>query len=152
MCRKEGQPLIMCVSVVKIVQPYMILKVSQYAYTENRYNKAHASWTSTHETGATPDDEVVTYVYGLGILKDDANIGVTLAGAKFRLHSDVACTKPVYVIPTDIDGVYMVDSDVCDYLRQRCQRENRSVKALVFSKTLYFMRPYCLLPAALHTF
>lgn len=79
--------------------------------TENRNNKAHASWTSTHETDSTPDDEVVTYVYGLGILKDDTNTGVNLAGAKFRLYSDAACTKPVYVIPTDIDGVYMVDSE-----------------------------------------
>ena len=30
--------------------------------------------------------------------------------AKFRIYKDEACTQPVYVIPTDIDGVYMVDS------------------------------------------
>lgn len=76
----------------------------------NRFNKAYASWTSEHDSGSTPPDEVVTNVYGLGLLKDDKNTGENLAGAKFRIYSDEACTKPVYVIPTDIDGVYMIDS------------------------------------------
>ena len=76
----------------------------------NRFNKASASWTSEHETGSTPPDEVVTHVYGIGLLKDDAATGLNLAGAKFRIYKDQACTEPVYVIPTDIDGVYIVDS------------------------------------------
>ena len=76
----------------------------------NRFNKAYASWTSEHETGSTPPDEVVTLVYGIGLLKDDIATGVNLAGAKFRIYSDKDCTVPVYVIPTDIDGVYVVDS------------------------------------------
>lgn len=76
----------------------------------NRYNKAYASWTSAYETGSTTPEEVVTNVYGLGLLKDDIATGVNLAGAKFRIYRDAACTEPVYVIPTDIDGVYIVDS------------------------------------------
>ncbi len=76
----------------------------------NRYNKAHASWTSEHETGSTKPEEVVTYVYGIGILKDDIATRENLAGAKFRLYKDAACTEPVFVIPTNIDGVYIVDS------------------------------------------
>ena len=76
----------------------------------NRFNKAHASWTSEHETITTPPDEVVTYVYGIGLLKDDINTRENLAGAKFRVYKDEACTEPVYVIPTDIKGVYIVDS------------------------------------------
>ena len=76
----------------------------------NRFNKAHASWTSEHETLTTPPDEVVTYVYGIGLLKDDINTRENLAGAKFRVFKDEACTEPVYVIPTDIKGVYIVDS------------------------------------------
>ena len=76
----------------------------------NRFNKAHASWTSEHETLTTPPDEVVTYVYGIGLLKDDINTRENLAGAKFRLFKDKACTEPVYVIPTDVKGVYIVDS------------------------------------------
>ena len=75
----------------------------------NRFNKANATWTSEHETGSTPPDEVTTYVYGIGLLKDDATTRVNLAGAKFRIYSDAACTVPVYVIPTDVKGVYIVD-------------------------------------------
>ena len=76
----------------------------------NRFNKAYASWTSEHETGSNPPDEVTTYVYGIGLLKDDASTGVNLAGAKFRIYSDKDCTQPVWVIPTDTKGVYIVDS------------------------------------------
>ena len=76
----------------------------------NRFNKANASWTSEHETGSTPPDEVVTKVYGLGLLKDDSATGQNLADAKFRIYKDAACTQPVWVVPTNIDGVYMVDS------------------------------------------
>ena len=76
----------------------------------NRFNKAYASWTSEYETGSNPPDEVVTYVYGIGLLKDDSATKVNLAGAKFRLYSDKDCTVPVYVIPTDVDGVYIIDS------------------------------------------
>ena len=76
----------------------------------NRFNKAYASWTSEHETGSNTPDEVTTYVYGIGLLKDDTNTGINLAGAKFRIYSDAQCTKPVYVIPTDVDGVYIIDS------------------------------------------
>ena len=76
----------------------------------NRYNKAHASWTSEHETESTKPEEVVTYVYGIGLLKDDIATRENLAGAKFEIYKDEACTEPVFVIPTDIDGVYIVDS------------------------------------------
>lgn len=76
----------------------------------NRFNKASASWTSEHETGSTPPDEVVTNVYGIGLLKDDSATGQNLAGAKFRIYYDKECTKPFYVIPTNIDGVYIADS------------------------------------------
>ena len=76
----------------------------------NRFNKAYAAWTSEHETGSTTPDEVVTYVYGIGLLKDDIATGVNLAGAKFRIYRDQACTDEVYVIPTDVHGIYIVDS------------------------------------------
>ena len=84
----------------------------------NRFNKAHASWTSEKETISAPPDEVVTRVYGLGILKDDRNTGENLAGAKFEIYRDYTTnadgeavySNPVYVIPTGIDGVYAVDT------------------------------------------
>ena len=76
----------------------------------NRFNKASASWTSENETNTTPPDEVVSYIYGIGLLKDDGATGQNLAGAKFRLYKDADCQVPVYVIPTDVEGVYIVDS------------------------------------------
>ena len=76
----------------------------------NLFNRAYASWTSEHETGYTETSRVETKVYGIGLLKDDGATGINLAGAEFRIYSDSACTKPVYVIPTDIDGIYIVDS------------------------------------------
>jgi LPXTG-motif cell wall-anchored protein len=76
----------------------------------NLYNEAYASWTTEHESGSTNTDRTETQVYGLGLLKDDLATGHNLANAEFRIYSDEACTKPVYVIPTDIEGVYIVDS------------------------------------------
>ena len=76
----------------------------------NRYNKAYASWTSEYETGSTTPEEVVTRVYGIGLLKDDIATGENLAGAKFRIYRDADCTEEVFVIPTKIAGVYIVDS------------------------------------------
>ena len=76
----------------------------------NLYNEAHASWTTEFESGSTSTDRTETAVYGLGILKDDMATGKNLAGAEFRIYSDEDCTQPVYIIPTDIVGVYIADS------------------------------------------
>ena len=76
----------------------------------NLYNEAAASWISEHETGTTAWDRVITSVFGIGVLKDDGSTGVNLAGAQFRIFTDEACENPVFVIPTDIKGVYIVDS------------------------------------------
>ena len=40
----------------------------------------------------------------------ESSTGINLFGAKFRIYSDKECTKPIYVIPTDVAGVYIVDS------------------------------------------
>lgn len=76
----------------------------------NLYNEASTSWTTEYDSSSTTTDRTETYVYGLGILKDDSATGKNLANAEFRIYSDEACTKPVYIIPTDIKGIYIVDS------------------------------------------
>lgn len=84
----------------------------------NRFNKAHGSWTSENETGNTPEDQVVTSVYGIGLLKDDSQTGKNLAGATFAVYGsyseddegNAVYDDPIYVIPTGIDGVYAIDS------------------------------------------
>ena len=96
----------------------------------NRFNKASASWTSENETGNTPPEEVVTLVYGIGLLKDDQATGANLAGAKFRIYKDEACTQPVWIIPTDVKGVYIVDS-------LNTPLEDASGSERVLARTLY---------------
>ena len=76
----------------------------------NLYNEAYASWTTEFDSDSTSTDRTETAVYGLGILKDDMATGKNLAGAEFRIYSDKDCTEKVYIIPTDIEGVYIADS------------------------------------------
>lgn len=84
----------------------------------NRFNKASASWTSAKETTYTPTDEVVTSVYGIGILKDDLLSGDNLADAHFVVYREynetTGYSNPVEVIPTGIEGVYAVDTHNSD--------------------------------------
>ena len=79
------------------------------AQSNNLWNTADLSWTSTTTDG--PDDPSTTTVtvYALGLEKIDADTREHLAGAVFEVYRDEACTKPVYVIPTDIKGVYILD-------------------------------------------
>ena len=104
---KFGSPVEVSVTYDAVIEPGASIGATTHG---NRFNKAHATWTSEHETGSTPPDEVVTHVYGIGLLKDDSATFQNLAGAKFRIYKDKDCTIPVYVIPTNIKGVYIVDS------------------------------------------
>ena len=76
----------------------------------NQINKANVNWTCETESGYTVYDQVQTDVLGIGVWKDDGDSHKNLAGAMFRLYSDANCTQPIYLLPTEIDGVYIVDS------------------------------------------
>ena len=76
----------------------------------NLFNKAWATWVHGSDIGTTPPETTETEVYGIGLTKKDGQDNTHLAGAEFRLYKDEACTQPVYVIPTNIDGVYILDS------------------------------------------
>ena len=77
--------------------------------TNNLWNEADLSWTSDTTNG--PGDPSITTitVFALGLEKIDADTGEHLAGAEFEVYRDADCTDPVYVIPTDIKGVYILD-------------------------------------------
>ena len=79
------------------------------AQSNNLWNTADLSWTSDITDG--PDDPSTTgiTVYALGLRKLDADTNAYLAGAVFEIYRDEACTVPVYVIPTGIKGVYILD-------------------------------------------
>lgn len=78
----------------------------------NLFNKARTAWVCAHETHTSHESQVVTSVYGIGLLKDDAETFVNLEGAKFRLFKKDAEGKEqaVNLVPTKIDGVYMIDN------------------------------------------
>ena len=77
--------------------------------SNNLWNTADLSWTSDKTNG--PDDPSTTTitVYAMGLEKIDDDTDAHLAGAVFEIYRDEACTDPVYVIPTDIKGVYILD-------------------------------------------
>ena len=78
-------------------------------------NSASLDWVTPEGTFGPDDSEVTeTKVHNLGITKT-ANDGTSttpatrLEGAVFELYKDVDCTQPVYVIPTNNVGVYILD-------------------------------------------
>jgi len=75
----------------------------------NLYNSASVKWTCTNDSGTTVTDTVYTEVFGLGVLKTDSDTGSALQGAEFEIFTDSGCENPLYVIPTDIEGVYIKD-------------------------------------------
>ncbi|MBO7274955.1 MAG: LPXTG cell wall anchor domain-containing protein [Clostridia bacterium] len=76
---------------------------------KNLYNRAQLNWTCKHKTDSTDWVTVYTNVYGIGIKKTDSKTFGALAGAEFAIYSDSSCTQPYYVIPTNIQGVYIKD-------------------------------------------
>ena len=79
------------------------------AQNNNLWNTADLSWTSDTTDGPDDSSTTTTTVYALGLEKVDADTGAHLAGATFEVYRDEECTVPVYVIPTDIKGVYILD-------------------------------------------
>ena len=72
------------------------------------WNTAALTWTSDTTAGAG-SSTVQIRVYALGLNKTDSDTGEKLEGAVFELYRDQACTDAVYVIPTNIKGVYILD-------------------------------------------
>ncbi len=89
-------------------------------------NAAKLEWTTPEgDTGPETPENTETKVYNMGVTKV-ANDGTSdhaatrLAGAVFELYSDEACTQPIYVIPTNNTGVYIlddVDTNISGYNR-----------------------------------
>ena len=77
--------------------------------TDSLYNRAYVKWTSPNSSKTSETDTVYTHVDGLGIHKMDTSNHKALEGAVFEIYKDEDCTEPHYVIPTDIEGVYVYD-------------------------------------------
>lgn len=83
-------------------------------------NSATLDWITPEGTFGPEDPEVTeTRVYNMGITKTandhtSTTAATRLAGAIFELFSDIDCEHPVYVIPTNNDGVYILDDSIID--------------------------------------
>lgn len=85
----------------------------------NLLNTAEASWTFEGDTGTvySTEDTVHTNIYGIGVLKDDEHDRTkNLKDAKFELYKSYnsetnECSGMVNVIPTTVQGVYIIDSE-----------------------------------------
>jgi LPXTG-motif cell wall-anchored protein len=77
--------------------------------TSNLFNSADLSWRDktivTHPDTPTTD----LTVHAIGVTKIDGDTDDLLAGAVFEIYADRDCTVPVYVIPTNVEGVYILD-------------------------------------------
>ena len=74
-------------------------------------NEANLTWEHTDGSAGNDDTEKTEIkVHNLGITKIANDSAKTrLAGATFEIYRDADCTDPVYVIPTGVDGVYILD-------------------------------------------
>ena len=99
-------PVDVVVEYTASVEPGATIGGSQ---SNNLWNTADLSWTSDTTDGPDDPSTTTTTVYALGLEKVDADTGAHLAGAVFEVYRDEECTVPVYVIPTDIKGVYILD-------------------------------------------
>ena len=79
-------------------------------YHSEMINEAYAAAVAQDNTNTTPKQIVTTDTYGFGILKDDGTTKQNLAGAEFRLYRDADCQEPVNVVPTNVQGIYMVNT------------------------------------------
>lgn len=101
-------------SPVSVLIEYSAAVTPEAANTISR-NSAMLDWVTPEGTFGPDDPEITeTKVYNLGITKT-ANDGTSttpatrLPGAVFEIYKDAACTQPVYVIPTNNVGVYILD-------------------------------------------
>lgn len=99
---------------VSVVYPAAV-KANAVTGGSKVYNKAEITSSAGPIGGGGNIVEPPVTVTGFGIEKVDAATGKHLAGAQFRLFQSVYAggkweTVPLYVIPTDLEGVYILDS------------------------------------------
>lgn len=110
--------------------------------TSKLFNRAEATWTFGSNSNSTPPSTTETKVYGIGITKiDGAAPSVNLAGAQFEVLREVSVdgdniqTEPVFVIPTGIDGVYILDS-LNTYVGEQLSGVNRQPTREIYAAYL----------------
>ncbi len=104
-------------------------KIGQTSDT-NLYNTVYLSWVTPHDVFSGEEDRVTTTTYGIGLIKEDSVTRENLKDAVFEIYADEEHKVPVYVIPTNVDGVYIVDS-------LNCPSENITGLAMQNARAMY---------------
>ena len=106
----------------------------------NNINTAHVKWYFPGGTDSTINDTVHTYVYGIGVLKEDSSTGANLAGAEFEVYSNEACTQQVEFIETSINGVYSHDEDGAGATNKVVSQVNGKIVLLGLKSGTYYLK------------
>ena len=106
----------------------------------NNINTAHVKWYFQGGTDSTINDTVHTYVYGIGVLKEDSSTFVNLAGAEFEVYSDAACTQAVKFVETGINGVYSHDEDGTGATNKVVSQLNGKIVLLGLKSGTYYLK------------
>jgi len=108
----------------------------------NNTNTAHVKWYYQGGTDSTINDTVHTYVYGIGVLKEDSSTAVNLAGAEFEVYIDEACTQLITFTETDIHGVYNhIEHTEDDYVTHTVvSQDNGKIVLLGLKSGTYYLK------------
>lgn len=108
----------------------------------NNINTAHVKWYFRGGTHSTINDTVHTYVYGIGVLKEDSTTRDNLAGAEFEVYSDAACTQTqaVKFVKTGINGVYRHDEDGIGATNKVVSQDNGKIVLLGLKSGTYYLK------------
>ena len=122
---KYTSPVMVTIEYYAAVEPDATIGVNP---NNNLWNTAALTWTTSLTSGSNTSSTNLT-VYGLGLDKYDSATKKPLAGAVFGLYSDDKCTQPVYVIPTDVQGIYILDDLKVDLSGQKRQKAREQYAA-----------------------
>ena len=103
-------------------------------------NTAHVKWYFQGGTHSTLNDTVHTYVYGIGVLKEDSTTKDNLAGAQFQVYSDETCTQLVNFIQTNINGVYKHAGDGNGATNKVVSQVNGKIVLLGLKEGEYYLK------------
>lgn len=131
---KYPSPVTVVVEYTASVEPSATLGPQQQ---NNLWNTAKLTWTAKDKDPVGPPEGETTHVkvYALGITKTDESTDDHLAGAVFELYKEAfdadgksIVGDPVYVIPTDIKGIYILDDYGIEDLMSGKKRESARKK------------------------
>ena len=138
---KFDSPVTVEITYEAVVEDNATIGGASYNTTNSKnINTAHVKWYFTGGTDSTLNDTVHTYVYGIGVLKEDSSTFDNLAGAEFEVYKDKACTQAVKFSKTEIHGVYNHDEDGAEATNKVVSQANGKIVLLGLKAGEYYLK------------